>query len=395
MGSRSKDTTAPPERAPAGRWRRRSRVAALALGATGALAKPSIDELNSRIAGARDQAQALGAQIDAHLGRARGRPAAGDRRRPARGAAHRGARGRASTRGAARGRGRPRRAGRSPALASSSAARSTRSPTGWWRSTAAGCPTRPRSCSTPTASTTSRPAPSTCAGSRRPTRRSSAASAALRDQVSAQARRGRRAPRRAPRPPTTRSRPPATRSPPSAPTPRPRRPQLAGLRAQRQAAVDSAAVAGRRLDRRGPAARADLRRAGPGRGQRVARRLGDPRVDRDLRVGRQLRGRQPELRRRRRVPDPALDLGTLRRRGPARRTPRPRSRRRSRPRSGPTRAPPPGTAPANPRAARASRPRSRSTSTSAASTPPAILIWPAESKPDDANDQAADVLVDR
>ena len=39
-------------------------VATLAIGATGALAKPSIDELNTRIAGARDQAQALGAEID-------------------------------------------------------------------------------------------------------------------------------------------------------------------------------------------------------------------------------------------------------------------------------------------------------------------------------------------
>lgn len=62
-----------------------------------------------------------------------------------------------------------------------------------------------------------------------------------------------------------------------------------------------------------------VRRAGGGDGRQVARRpLLDPRLDRDVRVGRQLRRGQPVEWRRRRLPDPALDLGYVRRRrGPA------------------------------------------------------------------------------
>ena len=52
------------------------------------------------------------------------------------------------------------------------------------------------------------------------------------------------------------------------------------------------------------------------RGRALARRpLLDPVLHRDVRVRRRLRGRQPVQRRRRRVPDPALDLGPLRRPG--------------------------------------------------------------------------------
>ena len=133
MGSRSKDTTAPPDRAPAGRWRRRSRVAALRGRRRRRRWRSAVDrraQLADRAAPATRRRRSA-PQIDAHLGRARGRPAAGDRRRPARGAALRGARGRASPRGAARVRPSRRAEQASPALASSSAARSTRSPTGW------------------------------------------------------------------------------------------------------------------------------------------------------------------------------------------------------------------------------------------------------------------------
>ena len=153
-----------------------------------------------------------------------------------------------------------------------------------------------------------------------------------------------RRPSSAPRSSTSRSPPRATASPPSAPRPRLAPQQLQALRAQRQAAVESlqSQVSGWTTEVQH--LRADLRPAGPGRGRPVVRRLGDPRVDRPVRVRRQFRRRQPDLGRRRRLPDPPLDLGPIRRPGRARRKPRPSSRPTSRPRSGPTPAPRPGSA---------------------------------------------------
>ena len=82
-----------------------------------------------------------------------------------------------------------------------------------------------------------------------------------------------------------------------------------------------------------------------GSGRPLARRpLLDPHLHRDVRVRRRLRRRQPLQRRRRRLPDPALDLGTLRRPGASRRTPRRPNRTGSPPKSGPTPARAPGSA---------------------------------------------------
>ena len=195
MGSDRSDTTAPPQRAPAGRWRRRSasprsrsappgrwrsrRSTSSTRGSRAPRTRrrrsaPRSSRTSAELAAAQQQA-IVAAQREAQLtavleqGRAREAQLEADRR-PRRGGARR--RSRAARPLAQRalqpaGRDLPRRdAGRDHAPARVRRLR------------------RPR-----------RPAPSTCAGSRRPTRRSSAACAALRDRVSAQARRGRARPR--------------------------------------------------------------------------------------------------------------------------------------------------------------------------------------------------------
>ena len=70
--------------------------------------------------------------------------------------------------------------------------------------------------------------------------------------------------------------------------------------------------------------------AGAGDRLELVRRLGDPAGDRNVRVRRQLRGGQPVLGRRGRIPDPALDLESLRRprRAPGRLAPAPERDRR-------------------------------------------------------------------
>ena len=67
-------------------------------------------------------------------------------------------------------------------------------------------------------------------------------------------------------------------------------------------------VPGGELGGPSPAGAAGLRRPGAADRLRMVRRLGDPAGDRDVRVGRQLRRREPVLRRGRRLSDPALDL---------------------------------------------------------------------------------------
>ena len=226
MGIENRDKPSPARAAPP---RRRARRLLAALALCGALALPvaqsgaqSIDELNSRIAGAREQAEALGAEIEAasaELAAAQRRAIAAAQREAqlsavlARGQ-EREARLEAAV--ASRRRRARRRARAAPALAR----RALRPP-------GRDLPRRHarrdhRCCSSPTASTTSRPGPSTCAGSRRPTPRSSGGCARLRDAGRRSSSPRSRTPSDAPRPSTSGSPPPATRSPRCARRPRPR-----------------------------------------------------------------------------------------------------------------------------------------------------------------------------
>ena len=320
--------TQPPARtrAPAGSLPRpRSACAALAIGATASAAQPSIDELNSQIA--RRQRPGAGARRrrstprPAELAAAQQQAIVAAQREAQLTAVL--ARGRASARRSSRPTVAERAGERWPARASQLQPLAQRAlqPAGR-RSIAAGCPTRrslllesdgfddladPGRVPAPDRGgrcRAGRPRP----GAARPGRRRSSPRSRTPSARAEASTSGRRRPRR------DRRRARRRRGAGGA---------LASLRAPAPGGGRDAAVAGRRLDRRGPAARADLRPPGPERGRRVVRRLGDPRVDRDVRVGRQLRGRQPDLGRRRRVPDPALDLGALRRRGRPRRTPRP------------------------------------------------------------------------
>ena len=382
-------------------------LAAFAL-ATADSGAQSIDDLNSRIAGARDQAEALAAEIEsatAQLAAAQEQAIAA----ASGGAAERGARPgpRSAKRGSRppsappsrRARRRPRQA---PALARR-ARRPSRRDLPRRR-----CPTRPHSCSTPRASTISRRAASTWSGSRRPTPRWSPRVRTLRDAGRRSARRGRGRRGRA-RHSTSASPPPATRSPRCAPTAEaeaaalaaaPRRPRGRRRDLQRQVGEWTDQVA--RLER------ISERQARGGR--RVVRRLGDPGVDRDVRVRRQLGRGQPV------APAPAARTRSCLRPGSSTaaratpRTPPPPSSPRSQPRSGRTRATRPGSADrgagdrlaassvacvrskgamtafpghAYPRIARRSTSprglalgdRTPIASTSAPNTPPAILIW--------------------
>ena len=140
---------------------------------------------------------------------------------------------------------RPRRARRGPRAAPALAQHALRPPR---RDLPRRHARHARSCSRPTASTTCRPGPSTCAGSRRPTRRWSPACARFATRSQPSSPRSRR-PSRAPRRSTSRSPPRATRSPPSAPRPRPGPRSSRSLRARAPGGGRVPAVAGRPLDR--------------------------------------------------------------------------------------------------------------------------------------------------
>ena len=127
--------------------------------------------------------------------------------------------------------------------------------------------------------------------------------------------------------------------------------EFAAARARQADALAEPALTGRRLDAAGPGGPAGLGGRRSTDRRRLVRRLGDPAGDRDVRVGRQLRRRQPVQRGRRRLPDPALDVGAYGGHGKPT-TPRPRSRTRSHRRSGRTPAPAPGSARASCGAAR-------------------------------------------
>ena len=147
-------------------------------------------------------------------------------------------------------------------------------------------------------------------------------------------------------PTTNGSPPPATKSPRSAA--RPRRPasRLASLSAARESSLAELKTKIGQWVNEIEAAEAASRAEAE---ETVGRWLGgpvlDPDLHRDVRVRRQLRRRQPLQRRRRRLPDPSLDLGALRRPGRARRTRRRPNRTGSPPKSGPTPAAAPGSAP--------------------------------------------------
>ena len=315
MGNRIEDKTAPQRRLVAKLAAGAVALCAgavLALGAGPSFAAQSIDELNSQIAGARQQAQALGAQIDAtsaELANAQQQAIVAAQREAQLSAV------------LAAGEERERRLEGEVTVAKGqlAVARAHLPPlpqhafrAASWTSTAAGCPTRPRCCWRRTAWTTSQTraeylrrieeADSSLVSSVR----------SLRDQVADRLAAVEDAQRRAhefnEQIAAARDQISAVRAQAEA-----RAQQLQALRAQRQAAIDSlqSQVSGwtsqvQRLQRISA-------RAGPGRGRQVVRRLGDPRVDRPVRVGRQLRRREPVVRGRRRVPDPALDLGALRR----------------------------------------------------------------------------------
>ncbi len=87
--------------------------------------------------------------------------------------------------------------------------------------------------------------------------------------------------------------------------------QLQDARAAQAASVERAPGPDERLDESGREARASARRRGRRGGRKLEqlRRLGHPRGDRHVRVRRQLPGAEPQLRSRRRLSDPSLDLG--------------------------------------------------------------------------------------
>ena len=180
-------------------------------------------------------------------------------------------------------------------------------------------PDRPSSCSAPRASTTSRTAPSSWAGSRTPTHRLPLRfeSFATRSQPSwlrcAMPRRSRLrsisgSPRRATRSLGAGQRRGAGRAARAGAPARGRgcvEPSLAGF-GLGAAGDPAAAGAGSRK----PAGRLLLRSADR---LELGRQLGDPGGHRDVRVGRELQRREPVIGCRRRLPDPSLDLEPLRR----------------------------------------------------------------------------------
>ena len=157
--------------------------------------------------------------------------------------------------------------------------------------------------------------------SRSPTPPSPTGSSRSATRSAREAEAGRRAEGQAPTPTTNASPPPARKSPRCAATPRP--PPRSCSRSPPRARPRSPTLKSKIGDwvERDRGSQARSREPGSRsrrRSRPLARRpLLDPDLHRDVRVRRQLRRRQPLQRRRRRLPDPALDLGTLRRPGRA------------------------------------------------------------------------------
>ena len=188
-----------------------------------------------------------------------------------------------------------------------------------------GSPSTASSSSPPATSTSWPPAPTTCSGSRNPTAPSPRAVAQVRNAVRHELRARRRAEaprrrlRRTPRRRPLRNRRGAREAEAAAAT-------CSRVTAARAASLATLKVEDRQLGQRDRGRREAASRAeAEENGRPLARRpLLDPHLHRDVRVRRQLLRRQPLQRRRRRLPDPALDLGALRR--PGRPTERPQGR---------------------------------------------------------------------